>query len=460
MEDIKIKEITLDQKQHEAVDLSCDLSHRLVAVSGPAGSGKTTIIRMVYEALTKRGISCALAAPTGKAARRIKEATGIPAVTVHKLLEYGRPSERDAETGEPLDPTLPSRSRSKPLDQKVVIVDEYAMLNYELHNNLMAALPRGGCVRAFGDVYQLPPIEPYAILNAQKQPEPTPFEKLLKRPGDSVILERIYRQGEGSEILKAADKIRRGHTPPVNVDLGEFYIKLSDQPIDLLKRFVKGSLNIGTNYGTIEHQIISPSKKSWVGTKQLNTILQEMLNPSPAQEVILPRHDWDKHAVMVGLNDKVVCTENTYDLRDYFERYIEWDIDMRPNANSYIPCPDNKQMLNGETGVVTQIYPDGAIDIDFGDRIVEVPRTYNEYWAKRDTVIEVSPLRQIDLAYALTTHKCQGSEYDSIIYVLNKSTFHSQGRQNFYTAVTRARRQAFIISDQYSFRKSVFTLKR
>src|SRR5690606_9833351 len=131
-----------------------------------------------------------------------------------------------------------------------------------------------------------------------------------------------------------------------------------------------------------------------------------------------------------------------------------------PIMNSYIPCPPTKQMLNGETGIVTQIYPDGGLDIDFGDRICEVPVVYQEYWSQKDTVIDVSPMRDIDLAFALTTHKCQGSEFQQICYVLNKSALFVQSRQNFYTAITRARKRAFVLADQRSIQTSVFKVIR
>jgi exodeoxyribonuclease V alpha subunit len=219
-------------------------------------------------------------------------------------------------------------------------------------------------------------------------------------------------------------------------------------------------LEIGINYGTIDHQIITPSRKSWVGTDQLNDVLRSLLNPNPDQRIELPRHEYAKHRLVVGLGDKVVCTENTYDLRDYFERYSEWDEEMRPIFHTWIPTPDTKQMLNGETGIITQIYPDGALDIDFGDRIVEVPAQMSEYWAKKDTIITNYPLKAIDLAYALTTHKCQGSEFETIIYVLNKTTLFAQSRQNFYTGLTRAKKSAFVIADQASIRTSVMKVIR
>lgn len=461
MEDLIIVDISLDDQQTRAIKLCSDMAHRLVAVTGAAGTGKTTIIRQIADMFAKQGISVAVAAPTGKAARRIKEATGIPAITVHKLLEYGRPGERDPDTGKAVDPTVPKRNRMNPLDYKVIIVDEYAMISYELHNALIAALPSAGCVRAFGDINQLPPIETNAVRwGSNKEPEPTPFQKLLSRPGDSVTLETVYRQQEGSHVLEMANKIRKGHTPLLNQDIGDWYVKLTDKPIPVLKEYVLAKLADGVDYRRIRNQIITPGRKTWVGTHQLNDVLRNLLNPEPTQELALPRYEWDKQPVTIYLGDKVVCTENSYDLRDYFERFAEFDTDGMPYQHSFIPCPDSKQMLNGETGIVTQMYPDGAIDVDFGDRVVEIPSIMSEWWAKRETIIDVQPLRAIDLAYALTTHKCQGSEFDEVIYVLNKSTQYNQSRQNFYTAVTRAKYKAMVITDQSSLRVSVLKVIR
>lgn len=451
-------ELAFDADQQLAVERSCDINNRLIAVSGAAGSGKTTIIRKIHEHFQNKFVSVVLAAPTGKAARRIKEATGIDAITIHKLLEYNRPGDRDEKTGKALDVTRPKRDRVNPLDYRVVIVDEYAMVNHELHNNLLAALPSGGCIRTFGDINQLPPIEDYRVTQTDGKTEDTPFQKLIKRQ-DSVVLQKVYRQGEGSEVLKAADKIRKGHTPPINEDLGDFYIKMTDRPLDLLRTYVKDQLEKGIDFGKIENQIITPTKKTWVGTQKLNVVLRNLLNPKPVHSIPLERHKWDKDGVTVGIGDKVVCTSNTYDMRGYFERFEEWTDDMVPIMPSFIPCPPTKQMLNGETGIVTQIYPDGGLDIDFGDRIVEVPVMYQEYWSQKDTVIDVCPMKDIDLAFALTTHKCQGSEFQNICYVLNKSSVFTQSRQNFYTAVTRARTRAFVISDQQSIKTSVFKVK-
>lgn len=133
-----------DPVQREAMALCCDLDKRLVSVTGPAGTGKTTIMRQVYDTLTEHGYSVALAAPTGKAAKRIRELTGIPAMTLHRLLEYTSPGEIDPETGKPSFISFPRRNQERPLDYDVVIVDEYSMVNRDLHRNLMDAIGSGG----------------------------------------------------------------------------------------------------------------------------------------------------------------------------------------------------------------------------------------------------------------------------------------------------------------------------
>lgn len=450
--------VMLDDTQLKAVQLCADTSKRLVAVSGPAGSGKTTIIQQAYEKLVRDGNRVVLCAPTGKAARRIKEATGINAVTIHKMLEYTRPGERDEKTGEAIETSEPRRGRSMPLDYDVILADEYAMVNHELHNNMLAALPRGGCIRAFGDLSQLPPIEPYSVTNNSGALELTPFRKILEKH-EGVQLDKVYRQGEGSVILEMATRVRNRKMPVVNEDTGDFFVKLTDKPVQVLTEFVIDKLDAGISFGKIENQIIVPGKKTWVGTIKLNSTLRQLLNPNPTAILQLPREKWAKDECVVGIGDKVVCTSNTYDMRNFFDRYHEFSDNMTPIYHTYIPCPDNMQMLNGETGVVVAIHPDESIEVDFGDRIVHIPYTYEEFWAQKNTIINAQPLKGIDLAYALTTHKCQGSEFTNVCYVLNKSTQFTQSNQNLYTAMTRARKRVDIIADQVSIRVSVMKMK-
>lgn len=441
----------LDPRQLAAVDDCCNLKHRVVAVTGPAGSGKTTVIKEICARLEAAGVRFAVAAPTGKAARRVKEATGYEALTIHRLLEYTKPGEIDPDTGEAFIESMPRRGRDNPLPHEVVIVDEYTMVSTALHRNLVDALKPGACIRAFGDLAQLPPIEDKSLApEFQKQ---TPFMRLLERKTHEFDF--VYRQGEGSHLLAAANKIRRGVTPSRS---DEFMFTFTDKPIDKLIECV---LDGKHDFKLITNQIITPMRKSWIGTLALNSTLQALLNPESELGIELPRHEWDekeiknlKRPVRFAVGDKVVCTENTYELRDFEERYGYINPNGIPDPTSYIHTPDNKQMLNGEVGILTVIRPDESLEIDFGDRIVEVPANFTE--RMRDgRMIRIDPRKRIDLAYALTTHKTQGSEFKNVIYVMNKSAFYMASRKNFYTAITRARETAHVITDQKTWSRSM-----
>lgn len=439
----------LSQEQLACAEVCLDTAKRIVAVTGPAGTGKTTLIRHISERLTEQGVLHAVAAPTGKAAKRIREATGIRAVTVHKLLEYGRPGERDKNTGEALDTTTPKRGRAMPFDEQVILVDEYSMVTHELNRNLIDALPRGGRIIMFGDISQLPPVESYTIQNA----DGSPFKEHLARPGVAFYLTEIFRQQEGSDVLAAANAIRLGKIPPAAPN---FVRKMTDKPVEVLKDLVFEAQDNGVDYASIYNQILTPIRTRWIGCGPLNVMLRGLLNPNGRSELSLARYTWDeKNPVTVAVGDKVVCTENTYDMRNYTERFTEWLPNGDPALHSFIPTPETKYMLNGETGKIIEIYPDGGMEIDFGDRVVEVPYVYEEYWAKKGIIIDNFPQRQIDLAYALTVHKSQGSEYKNIIYVINSSIFFMLSRENMYTAITRARESATLICDQRSLMTSL-----
>jgi len=428
----------LDAEQQAAVNSCVDTAKRLVSVTGEAGTGKTTIIKQACDMLKANNVSFAIAAPTGKAARRIREATGYPATTIHKLLEFNRP-DIDEETGAPTSVSGPSRSRSNPLDQYVIIVDEYAMVSTALHRDLVAAIPSSGCLRAFGDVRQLPPIE-----NNELADPTSPFQKCLAMP-NTFTLHNIYRQAEGNGIIEAARRITRGQFFGSNQDVG---IHLGDAVLHTLY----GSLtNSEVDWSSITNQIISPARKSDIGTIRLNNILQTRFNPEMRSKIELPRNKWEvKNKVFVSIGDKVVCNTNSYDLRDYSERFIEYSPSGVGLMGSYIPCPETKQMLNGEVGKVVDIDPYGVLEIDFGDRVVELPPRVEEYSARKGIHYSYDPRKVIELAYALTTHKCQGSQYDNITYIMATCAFYNLSRPNFYTGITRAAKHATIISDQRS----------
>lgn len=434
---------TLDQAQQDAVAACCDTTKRLVSVTGEAGTGKTTIIRNVAQRLMNNKTSFALAAPTGKAARRIREATGFPASTVHKLLGFNRP-ELDEKTGKVVTESRPYHTSMQPLEFDVILVDEYAMVNTELHAYLVNALKQGSCLRVFGDRRQLPPIEAYKVDPSYV----SPFNKCLDRP-NSHILNKVYRQGEGSGILDVARHIVRGVPFPRN---DEVSFTLSDMMVKKMLDFVKTAPD---KWRTLSHQIISPGRISDIGTMKLNTSLQSILNATGSKLLKLPRHDWDKNNVAIAVGDKVVCNQNCYDLRDYFDRFTVWIDDLTPEISSYIQPPESKVMLNGEVGIVDRISEEGDLEINFGDRIVEIPHAINEYWAKKNQIIVADNRKNVELAYALTTHKCQGSEFEEIAYVMGRSVHFNLSKPNFYTAVTRAKKHVHIFTDAMAYSKSL-----
>jgi exodeoxyribonuclease V alpha subunit len=437
------REFTWDATQLAAIDRCCDMQQRIVPVTGVAGTGKTTIIREVYKALTAAGYSVALCAPTGKAAKRIQEATGLPAMTIHRLLEYPHPGERDPKTGAAMISTVPKRDKENPIREQVVLADEYAMVNREVHRNLIDALPPGGRLCMFGDVNQLKPIEQGKGALAE-----SPFEAGLRK-FDGIVLATIHRQLEGSGVAFNGERILAGRVPMRKDD---FVMRITEQPIDSLMTYVMEMLDKGINYGTNQGQIISPTKRSWVGTHKLNVALQDMLNPiGMSARMKIKRHTWDeKNPVYVGVGDKVIWTQNTYDLRNEWERYYDGD-----PANGYIPTPAEKVIMNGESGVITAIDDDGNIHIDVGDRVVEVPKEMTVQ-DRRNNLVTIDPRRDMDLGFVITTHKAQGSEWPHIIYMLNRSTMFIQSRHNFYTAISRARLTCTVITDQPSLQNSVF----
>lgn len=435
----------LDAEQLRAIDTCADFTKRLVAVTGEAGTGKTTIIKQTCDKLKEiNAESFTIAAPTGKAARRIREATGYPAQTIHKLLEFNRP-DMDEETGAQTSVSMPARTRANPLDYSVVIVDEYAMVSTGLHRDLVSALPSGGCLRVFGDVRQLPPIE-----NSDLADPTSPFQRCLEMP-NTFTLQNIYRQAEGNGIIEAARRITRGLFFASNDDVK---MHLGDAVLHSLYQMLNNDRT--TDWCSLDNQIISPARKSDIGTIRLNSILQARFNPNMPGKIELPRNKWEaKNKVYVAIGDKVVCNANSYDLRDYHERFGEYDTDGKGIISTFIPCPESKQMLNGEVGRVLNIDEYGVLEIDFGDRVVELPPKIAEYNMRKRYHYHYDPRKVIELAYALTTHKCQGSQYDNIIYIMASCAFFNLSRPNFYTGVTRAAKHASIITDQRSFATSL-----
>ena len=436
--------LELDAAQTEAISLCCDVTKRIVAVTGPAGTGKTSILRQGYVQLAYHGYRCVLAAPTGKAAKRIKEATGIPAMTIHRLLEYTHPGVPDPDTGEVADSSGPRRTRERPLDMDVIFIDEAAMIDMGLYRNLIDAMKSGSAVRFFGDANQLPPIEDgYTGTSA--------FVQLLEASHiPSVKLSTIYRQGEGSSIVRNGANILRGIAP---VRYDDFGISISPTPIIRVGEVCRKLLaKDDPLFVSVRNQIITPMRQGKVGSLALNNILADIYDPG-GDEVHLPRHPHETKKTgqayyRCKVGHKVIVQANMYDLRETIEE--------RYHEEAWIPAADHQMAFNGETGIVLSI-DDGYITIDLGDRVVVFPPSL-EVRTQSGYVTIVDPRREIELAYAITTHKAQGSEYDALIYMISSSGSFNQCRANFYTGITRARKQVMVIADERSLRS--YSLRR
>ncbi len=425
-------DIEWDDRQTQAIDACCDVTKRIVAVTGKAGTGKTLLMQEVSRQLEDAGYFVQASAPTGKAAKRIREATGLAAMTNHRMLGYGMPREIEIEDDRTGDKKIiqvstgPKYTRMNQMGYDTILCDEYAMVNQEIHRNLIDALKAGARVCMFGDVNQLKPIEEDHRLDSK----PSAFMLALEKFG-GITLDTIHRHDAGSGIARNGALILQGRMPRASED---FVLRQTDQPVRAVQEFVELSLANGHSYADTDHQIVTCMNKSWIGTTRLNIVIQSMFWDRARPFIELPRYriaGTEQAPIRVQVGSKVVYTANTYDFGD---------------GETYA--------FNGEVGIVINInYEEGSVEIDFGDRTVIVPPLIVMVYPD-GSVHEQDPRRNIDHAYVLTTHKMQGSEVKHVCYVINKSTMWGQSRRNFYTAITRAREHCTVFCDMHSMAKS------
>jgi exodeoxyribonuclease V alpha subunit len=270
----------------------------------------------------------------------------------------------------------------------------------------------------FGDANQLQPIE----TNKRLQREPSSFIRMLGK-FDGIWLETIHRQAGDSSIISNGQRIIQGNMP---IRKPDFTLKITEFPVEAILDFIQDNLANEIDYGTTSHQIISPTKVGWVGTEALNAAIQQLLQPSNKPYVTVERQKWsniEEQRIYIG--DKVIFTVNNYAL----------------------------EVFNGETGIVKRFWDNGDIEVDFGDKDIRIPVSL-ELEAKYG-VYNMNPQKDLDLAYVITTHKSQGSEYDRVCYVMNRSRAFLLNRKNFYTAISRARSHVHIVSDTKSLELSL-----
>ena len=378
-------------KQREAI-FRC-MNGGVTIITGGPGTGKTTVVKGIISIFNQLGLKTALAAPTGRAAKRMSEATGEEAKTIHRLLEMERGAGDEVKF---------NRNSRNPLDEKVIIVDEASMIDLSLMYALAQALKRGARLILIGDSDQLPSVGAGNVL-----------EDLISSGAvDTVRLTEIFRQSKESLIVTNAHRINNGEPPILNITDNDFFFvrreserEISDTVADLITQ------RLPKTYGASikeQIQVISPSKKGAGGVELLNSLLQERVNPKAAF-----KKEKTSHGVIFREGDRVMQTVNNYD--------IEWE----KNGLSGFG------IFNGDIGVIESIdFRDETINIWFDDRFVRY---------------DFENLDQLELSYSITVHKSQGSEYPVVIIPMYSCPPMLMTRNLLYTAVTRAKRMVILV---------------
>lgn len=396
----------LSNEQENAVEICCDMSEPIVGITGGAGTGKTFVLGKVYAELRSK-YNIVLCAPTGRAAKRIQELTGIAAVTIHRLLQFPMPDDPPDDKSKPI-PGLPRRDKFNPLEEDVVIIDEASMLSTDLYEYIQDAMKPKAVIRMFGDNQQLAPVEDSSGL-------PPPFIDVLKSH-PSVTLTYNFRSGD--DIVSNAQLILKGMLPKRNSRFEIFY---TDHPVDNLIEYASD------RFGVDEHQIIMPMRKGNHGTMRVNPSIQMKLNPNGPM-LRLFRFGYKEPPLAVRANDKFLWIKNDYNLA----------------------------LFNGELGRIDWIDAEsGDLGLLTGSREITIPPKLTYYNAISQQHQSYDPRRQIELGYAITTHKSQGSEFDTVVYCICRPQYFLLSRRNLYTAVTRAKNRVILITDRYAMGMSL-----
>ena len=399
----KQTQMELDERQLEAVTEAAQ--NGLLVITGGPGTGKTTTINTIIKYFEMEGLDIFLAAPTGRAAKRMSEMTGYEARTIHRMLELN--SGMDGNEGF-------ERNEKNPLETDVVIIDEMSMVDISLMNSLLKAILPGTRVILVGDVNQLPSVGPGSVL-----------KDIINSGRFHVVkLTKIFRQASQSDIIVNAHKINRGEVVTLdNKSKDFFFLKRYDADviINVMIQLIKEKLPKYVEAEPFDIQVLTPMKKGNLGVERLNGILQQYLNP-PSNGKKEKEHD--NRIFREG--DKVMQIKNNYQL--------EWEIRSR-----YGFATDRGMgVFNGDVGTIKEIndYTEMlSVEYDEG-KIVEYP---------------FKLLEELELAYAITIHKSQGSEYPAVVIPLLSGPRMLMNRNLLYTAVTRARRCVTLVGSDTCF---------
>ena len=383
--------------QREAIKLA--VSGGIMILTGGPGTGKTTTLKAIIEILKNQGEKIFLAAPTGRAAQRMTEITGYEAKTIHRMLEV---------CWDAMNNPIFNKNERNLLDCDTLILDEASMVDLSLFEAVLRALPLGGRLIIVGDSAQLPPISAGDILR----------DLISSNLVPTVQLKEIFRQSQKSLIVLNAHRIVRGEMPDLSIKDNDFFFlqcmglkAVQSTVVDLCNRRLPNSYGYSPIY---DIQVVTPGRKGLLGSQELNILLQAAINPASSS-----KREISINGIILREQDKVMQTKNNYDI--YWEK-----------ADG--TCGEG--IYNGDIGVIVEI------DLNSSHIVVK--------YADKIAVYELGQAEDLELAYAITVHKSQGSEFEAVVIPIFGKNYRLYYRNLLYTAVTRAKSKLIIVGDKES----------
>ncbi|CDC36231.1 helicase RecD/TraA family [Butyrivibrio sp. CAG:318] len=402
----KEENITLESMQREAVRASAGSG--IVVITGGPGTGKTTTINTIIRYFERKGMDIMLAAPTGRAAKRMTEATGHEAQTIHRMLELS------GILSDEISNASFERNETNPLETDVVIIDEMSMVDIFLMNSLLKAIADGTRLILVGDANQLPSVGPGNVLK----------DIIASGCFNTVRLAKIFRQEEAGDIVVNAHKINEGELFEIGPSSRDFpFIRRTDANaiINALVTLVKVKLPAYTDCSSNDVQVLTPTRKGSLGVERLNTVLQQYLNPPSNSKV-----EKEIGSIIFREGDKVMQIKNNYK--------IPWEV----RGRNGIPIETGMGVFNGDMGIVDNI----------NLYLSEMTVRFDE---ERYVTYTFKETDELEHAYAVTVHKSQGSEYPAVVLPLLDGPRMLMNRNILYTAVTRARKCICIVGSEQTF---------
>ena len=402
----------LDEHQVSAVKEA--VRNGLLVITGGPGTGKTTTINTIIRYFEMEGMDIFLAAPTGRAAKRMSETTGFQARTIHRMLELNGGVEGSAGF---------ERNESNPLETDVVIIDEMSMVDITLMNSLLKAVAAGTRLILVGDINQLPSVGPGSVLK----------DIIESGACNVVILTKIFRQASTSDIIVNAHKINRGEEVSLdNKSMDFFFLKRyeADIIINVVLQLVKQKLPKFVDATPYDMQVLTPMRKGLLGVERLNGILQQYLNPPDRS-----KREKEHGDMIFREGDKVMQTKNNYQL--------EWEI----STKFGLTVDKGMGIFNGDMGIIKEIN-------DFAETMTV------EFDEGRKVEYSFKLLDELELAYAITIHKSQGSEYPAVVIPLLNGPSMLMNRNLLYTAVTRARKCVTLVGNEKTFFQMIHNISQ